>query len=326
MLHPHASMQGLNADALREAAAVRDQAIQIIKPGKLTLRPNLHGGSRSVQIDDRREVQSLKTVARYLNAPASFLATANIELAQHIVDYQLKQVKDDREIVLRNDLAVSHQPAGTMRLSGERIVSKLVDSVGEVRNATFYDLGDYVDISIVGQKIALRPKPAVDDITEGGIRCLYSEMLTRQPQIEPYVERLVCTNGMRIRSAVETFKFGTLDEFFSQFDHSVARALEIVDTTVRKQLERAAETKVERSEQAIRTIFNNNQLPARLLSPTLAALTVEEDGTAFGVLQALTRAANGARYSQRVTMQGVGAHELARLETVHCPTCWSSVH
>ena len=75
----------------------------------------------------------------------------------------------------------------------------------------------------------------------------------------------------------------------------------------------------------MRQIFESNRLNTRLLPGTLAALAIEDDGTAFGVLQAVTRAANSAGYSHRIAMQEGGALEMARLETVHCPTCWSTL-
>jgi hypothetical protein len=154
---------------------------------------------------------------------------------------------------------------------------------------------------------------------------LYSELLARPPQLEPYVERLVCLNGMICKDRLDIFKFDTMDEFLRQLEGSIGKAMQFVDTTIRAQLQKAAETKIDRSEQALRQIFDSNKLNVRLLPGAIAALAVEDDGSAFGVLQAITRAANVAGYGHRVTMQEVGAREMARLETVHCPTCWSSL-
>jgi hypothetical protein len=321
MLRPSAVYQDMNADALLSAVALRDESIA----GKKVKEIRLIGSRRSsVQIDDdNSNIQPLDIFAKFLEVPTPFLASADLGLAQHIVDYQLKKVKEDKEIVFRNNRAVGHQPAGSKRIAGLPVVETLVKAVGEVRRASLYDMGGYVDISLVGDKVTLEPK--VNDITEGGLRCLYSELLSRPPTIEPYVERLVCTNGMICAEHGETFKFETMEDFMQQVRLSVVAAMKFVDTMIRIQLEKAAQTKIDRSEQALRQIFESNRITPRLLPSAIAALTTEEDGTAFGVLQAITRTANTANYGNRALLQTVGAKEMARLETVHCPTCWSTL-
>lgn len=320
MLHPYAHHKDLTADGLREIATLRDQSIQIAKVGKITLHDM---GRETVMIDDNPVPQPIKVVAKYLNAPASFLVTADKTLAQYIVDHQLRSVKTDKELVYRGGKAIGDQPSGKLRLSGAQIVDKMIAAAGQMRRGNFYDLGNYIDVSLVGDKVTMKPK--LNDITEGGLRCLYSEIMTRPPTLEPYVERLVCLNGMICSDRISAFKFDTLEDFLQQFDVAAEKAIEYTDNAIRKQLEKAVSTKVERGEQALRTIFTNQRLNPRLLSPSLAALAVEDDGSAFGVLQAITRAANTANYSQRLLLQQTGAREMARLETVHCPTCWSSL-
>lgn len=320
MLHPYAQHKDLNADALRQVIALRDQSIQISKVKNITLSSL---NRATVMIDDNPTPQSMKVISKYLNAPAAFLASADLPLAQHIVEHQLSKVKNDREIVFREGKAVGDQPANSLRLSGAQIVDKMIAAAGQMRRGSFYDMGSYIDVSLIGDKVTMKPK--LNDITEGGLRCLYSEIMSRPPTLEPYVERLVCLNGMLIRSRIQAFQFDTMDQFLAQFDSAANNAIKYVDEAVRAQLQKAADTKVDRSEQALRTIFDNSHLNARLLSPAIAALAVEDDGSAFGVLQAITRAANTQNYSHRLLLQEVGAREMARLETVHCPTCWSSL-
>lgn len=320
MLHPYAQHKDLNADGLRQAIALRDESIKTTKIGKITLNSHYRN---TVLFDDDIMPQPIKVAANYLKAPAAFLVSADLNLARHIVDHQFNKIKNKREIVFRQGKAIGDQPTESMRISGAQIVDRLIAGVGDVRRASVFDMGNYIDITLAGDKITMKPK--VDDITEGGLRCLYSEILARPPQIEPYVERLVCTNGMVVRDRIQAFQFDTMDDFLKQFDDAIVKSIKHVDTAVRAQLQKAADTKVDRSEQAIRHIFESNRLNTRLLPGALAALTVEDDGTAFGVLQSITRAANNVDYSHRLLLQEVGAKEMARLETVHCPTCWSSL-
>ena len=320
MLRPYSEYKDLNADRLREVIAARDASISVSK----IKRVRVHESSReTVLVDDNPIPQPLKIISQYLQAPASFLASADITLSQHIIDHQLKVVKNDREIVFREGKAVGDQAAGRIRLSGSQIVDNLIEVVGDVRRASVYDLGGNVDVVLSGDRVVLEPK--VGDITDSGVRMLYSEIMERPPALEPYVERLVCLNGMTFPDRLHTFRFDSISEFLSQFKASVQAALEFVNVQVRAQLTKAANTAVEKPEQAIRTIFDNSSLTPRLLSPALAALTIEDDGTAFGVLQALTRAANSVGYTHRLQLQSNASRELARLETVHCPTCWSSL-
>ena len=320
MLHPYAQHKDLTADTLREVVALRDQSIQISKVKNIAL----HQTSReTVLIDDNPTPQSMKVISKYLKAPAAFLSSADLPLAQYIVDHQLKKVKHDSEIVFRDGRAIGDQPAGSIRLSGSQIVDKMIAAAGQMRRGNFYDLGNYIDVSLVGDKITMKPK--LDDITEGGLRCLYSEIMTRPPTLEPYVERLVCLNGMIVKDRIQAFQFDTMDQFLQQFDTAASTAIQYVDTAIRAQLQKAVDTKVERSEQALRVIFENQRLSPRMLPAALAALAVEDDGSAFGVLQAITRAANTMPYARRLSLQETGAKEMARLETVHCPTCWSTL-
>lgn len=320
MLQPFAQHKDLNADSLRQVIALRDESIKTAKIDRILLN---NVNRNTVLFNDDTQPQPLKIVADYLKAPAAFLASADFNLAQHIVDHQFNKVKEKREIVFRQGKAIGDQPTESMRISGSQIVEKMIAGVGEVRRASVYDMGNHIDVTLAGDKVTLKPK--VNDITEGGLRCLYSEILARAPTLEPYVERLVCTNGMVVKQRIQAFQFDTMDEFLKQFDDAVVSSLKYVDEAVRMQLQKAAETKVERSEQALRHIFESNRITPLLLPNAIAALTSEDDGTAFGVLQAITRSANSADYTRRVMLQQTSAKEMARLETVHCPTCWSSL-
>ena len=322
MLRPVADFQNMTADALMAAAVSRDESIKVGKVSKIKVIADSNHRD-SVLIDDMPAPQPLDVFAAYLNAPKGFLSSADPELSQHIIDHQLKKVKSEKEIVFKNSRAIGNQVAGSPHISGAQVVERLLNGVGDVRRANMYDMGSYVDITLIGDKVTMKPK--VGDITEGGLRCLYSELLARQPSIEPYVERLVCLNGMIVKERLNVFSFDTMDQFLLQLDSYIEKSMQFVDVTIRAQLQKAAETKIDRSEQAVRQIFESNRLNTRLLPGTLAALAIEDDGTAFGVLQAVTRAANSAGYSHRIAMQEVGALEMARLETVHCPTCWSTL-
>lgn len=321
MLCPVSSQKDLAIPALLELVAQRDNEIQSEKVE--SLRVFAGATENTVKLNDYPNVQSFKEIAHFLEVPDSFMKKADLPLAQHIVDHQLKKVKADKEIVLRNNKAIGSQPAGRQKLSGVQIIEKMINGVGNAVRANFYDLGSYVDVALVGEKITLEPK--LNDITHGGVRCLYSEIMARAPTIEPYVERLVCLNGMIMSDKLTTFKFESMHQFIRDLEGSVTAAMAHLDTVIRAQLLKAVETPVENGEQAIRQIFSDRNLNARLLGPTQAALTIENDGTAFGVLQAITRAANATDYSHRITLQQVGAKEAARLDKVHCPACWSSL-
>jgi hypothetical protein len=324
MLQPYATHKNIDAEALLAFAVSRDESIKTRKISQVRLTQS-SVASRSFMIDDNTTVQPLDAVAKYLGAPKSFLQTCDMNLAQHIVDHQFNKVRDKKELVFREHVAVGSRVIDSPRIYGQQIVEKLIAGVGEVRNSNFYDLGDYIDTTLAGDKVVMESKAKVGDITEGGIRCRYSELLTRAPSIEPYVERLVCTNGMIISDRLSVFDFEDMDQFIKQLEGSITKAMQFVDSSIRLQLQKANDTPVERGEQAIRHIFTERRLNPRLLSPAIAALALEDDGTAFGVLQAITRAANDMPYAHRALLQETGAKEMARLETMHCPTCWSSL-
>lgn len=266
MLRPNSTHEKISADALMAAAVARDESIYTHRTKEIRL---ISAHRQSVILDDLETVQPLDVVAEYLDAPKSFLATADVSLAQYIVDHQLRKVNDRRELVFRNNKAIGSQPFGSKRIKGEQVVEKLIDAVGDVSHANLYDMGDHVDITIVGDKVTMKPK--VGDITEGGLRCLYSELLSRNPSIEPYVERLVCLNGMICTDRLDVFKFDTIEDFLHQMDASIVKSMQFVDTAIRAQLQNAAETKIDRSEQVLRQIFDSNRMNPRLLGRAIAA-------------------------------------------------------
>src|ERR1700735_2097147 len=155
MLRPISEQRDISADALLAAVALRDQSLQSYQVSEIKLSATHR---QSVLIDDMTIPQSIEVIAGYLNAPKSFLTSADLPLAQYIVDHQFKKVKAEKELVFKNEKAIGSQPVKALRVNGLPIVEKMVKAVGEVRRAHFYDFGDYVDVTIVGDKVTMKPK------------------------------------------------------------------------------------------------------------------------------------------------------------------------
>jgi len=319
---------------------LRDEFMEVLEDRETSLRtvdlkkvevipPQDFTGHRRLRINDEifAEGNTFDLICRDLfKAPAGFLRRAPIDLSNTIVQRMFKEsdVAEKKQLVLNKDKILTAKPKEAVNQSALPVFEKVFEELPEIKTVTYRDYGMFFDVDVVSESIELQPK--LRDITNGGIRCRYSEFMFKRPTVEPYTERLGCLNGMTFPEYFNVLSFDDVESFLANVGKAVRDAKEVLNTKINDQLKKATEMKVN-GEQAIRRIFKQNRISPTLLNEALAAHVVEGDGTAYGVLQAITRTANGSNLTDRTRyrLQELGGRELEVVSAAHCPECYASL-
>jgi hypothetical protein len=313
----------MTRDQLMDKAAARDKDFKTMDLRTARIQDSSRGrgvvlNEELLAIDD-----GFNEIMTLMGAPVGFVKKTHVDLADQIVK-RLSQDAGDKEILLKGGRIIGNRPKGGGHVSSEEVCSKILKNVPDVEKVLFFDLGKSFDVQILCHSLEVKPKK--DDIVRGGLRFLYSEFMLREPEISAFSERLVCLNGMTHRESRMNFKFETYQKFMEELDMSINVCLNYFQSNVGENLKKAVEMKAP-GDQIIRQAFSRNHVNARFFDDVLAAHALENDGSAYGVLQAFTRAANVQNtYQNRSLLQEVGGIELLEVSRAHCPTCYSTLN
>jgi len=313
----------LTRDQFLEKAAVRDKEFRAIELKSAKIQDSPTG--RQIVVNDEMiaEGESFAEIASLIKAPVTFLKSTHLDLADQIVARLSKDVEDKLILIRSNKILASHPKKGPY-VPASQVCEKMVEKIPDVEKTIFFDLGKYFDAQILSHSLEIKPK--VNDVIRGGIRCLFSEFMFREPSISAFSERLVCLNGMTHTDNRVNFKYDTTERFMGELETSLKICLNFFQTTVKDNLEKATQMRAP-SDQIIRTAFNRNGINPRFYDSVLAAHALENDGTAYGVIQSFTRAANHQdNYANRVWLQEVGGTELSVAATAHCTVCYAPLN
>ncbi len=314
----------MDRDAVMMTLAAREQALRVLPKPRIRITKTGDDGRQFLVDDAPVAAASFGTVCDYLDAPSGFMRRAPLDLADKIVARMLKDPKVEGLSLVLNRTAnsiIGHCPSGQRFVPATRVFEQLFDALPDVDGIYLHETDRAVDASVVCRSLDIEPKKG--DVVRGGLQCLYSEIDAKRAGIRAYSERLVCLNGMTHREFDREFPApDSLDDFLREIGVTARACADYVRTALDAKMRRAAEFEVN-GPQAIRRIFRQQRLPAKYLDAVLAAHAVEDDGTAFGVLQAFTRAANTLRHDARARLQLAAGDELTVVERAHCPSCYS---
>lgn len=148
---------------------------------------------------------------------------------------------------------------------------------------------DRVTFGLVTERVA---EPKVGDVVNGGIWFTHSPTARKTPEISPFVNRLVCTNGMISARALSKWSWrGNLD-FLDWVDASVTTSWNALDEEFQGLHNLTEQTLNGHASSVVEDIFDRHRVPAGLRQGILDAVIDEADGTMYGIAQAFNRAAN----------------------------------
>ena len=283
-------------------------------------------------LDDRAE----KALADYLHIPPKYLANCSPEFKSTTLRYW-RDVYEDADTVfeLIGDRIVSVH--GTEMLSiPARELGSLVSRVFEPFDDVTYHQDDtrmHIDVVTSKHEIeVLNPggmpgRPAVGDITRGGVRILAYPHQNKQPSVVDYLERLVCTNGMTRteKSGLIHIKGHTVEEIISEMEAAARTVLEGLDEKLALYEATSRMTPPGSPLAFAYQLGREGNFPAAVMDRVVALVNqLPQDASVYDVNQAFTTVANyDLPYSTRMRLQALGGSLAFNAEQVthRCNTC-----
>jgi hypothetical protein len=176
--------------------------------------------------------------------------------------------------------------------------------------------------------------PGVGDITRGGIRIGQDRKNNSAPWLQPYLYRLVCTNGMEIpdQGLKVNAQGATEAEIAMLFEAEIARAVDRLEEDIHAFYDLRNTSLGNDPTGALRRAAAEQNLPLRTIGrledlvPALASDTDGREITMFDVVNLMTNQANdpemGLRSSTRRNLQRGGGN-LVNDHSERCGTCHS---
>jgi hypothetical protein len=312
----------LTRDQLLETVAQRDREFVVEKC--LDIKLTEQDRQRQFILNDQimTDSEGFKHIAKFIGAPVHFVGSTYFELANTIVERLAEDVQEDSEFLLRNSKLIGTRKRNDPHVRSQQIIDGFLKSAPQVEKTYFTDLGTTFHADLLFSDAVIEPK--VGDTIRGGVRLRYSEFMFEQPSLESFNERLICLNGMTNSASGLHFEYSSIPVLVAQMSVAVNTLINTFKEDTLNNLKKALETPVNGA-QAVRRAFKKHHIKNKYYEPVLAALGVEDDGTAYGVIQSFTRAASTMEYWDRIYLQDIGGEELEVAAKAHCPTCYGAM-
>jgi len=179
-------------------------------------------------------------LANYVGVPVAFFERIDPELQQVVLDHQVQHAEEQNvRIAYRPGSVIEVQPADRQRVDPSQLVQvamHVIDPTAPVVD-WWNDVVDFrLDVAAPeGFDRGIGGDPAVGDITRGGIRIGQDRRKNLAPWVQPYLYRLVCTNGMEVTdpSLKVEARGATVDEILVLLEGEARRAFGRVEDDIR---------------------------------------------------------------------------------------------
>lgn len=357
----------LRSNASTTLASLREtlssDGTETVEVASQEIRLNLTGDTPTIAVG-RREVpgntRAITALGAWLNVPESFLKRvhkeAGADLTQTLLSTLLERTSGSAAAVTLSDLGISdirdpgQRPVPVTRIvntaarvlgDDQSVIQRLVDEPGEFsfdvhvpfsgKRGVFGD-GQTVDIPD-----GLRDRPytahiasnkrKVGDVTAGGLRFGYDRKRNLAPWVQPWMMRLVCTNGM------ETADHGlrvdargaSVDDVLNELEQAAERAFSRVENQIRHFYDLRNQA-VENPERVIRRIGRERGIPDRSIARLLDLAPTDalpDRPTMFDIVNLVTNLANDPsvrRDGGRLLLERAGGAEVSD-HVARCAHC-----
>lgn len=320
---------------LEESLSRRNERLVEVELSQVEISDNASAltiGTTEYALDEVAEA----SLAKYMRIPPKYLAECSDEFKATTLKYwrdHFSQVKTVFEVV--DDSIVSvHGPDLLSIPIGQigSLVGRVFQPDDEV---TYHSDGSllHLDVVTMGHEVeVLNPggmpgRPAVGDITRGGVRILTYPHQTKPPAVLDYLERLVCTNGMTRteKSGQINIKGQNMEEVLLEMEAAAQAVLGGLDEKLAKYAETAL-TPTPGSPLAFAyQLGREGNFPPAVMHRVVALVNqLPPDASVYDVNQAFTTVANyDLPYSMRMRLQALGGTLAFNAEQVcaRCDTC-----
>lgn len=269
---------------------------------------------RTYDLTPRAESQLLQD----LGVPVVFFRSlpANIQFA--VANWKVQNSNYERESLLRTvrgNTVRAFLSTKYAALDDIDIIPMVADIIGDenviVENVDFHDDATHLRITFPGQLTELKK----GDIVRTGIHITNSEVGLRAVHVDALVHRLVCTNGLvRAESNGKTTirHFGKSDRLKDDIARAITDAKDNTRHLVR-QFKDSINQRLTDPRQFLKDHAKDMTLTKEQLNAALDAFSFDPDDSLFGVVNAVTRAAQDeGTFEGRYQMERVGSQMLQR--------------
>lgn len=287
----------------------------------------------------------LKSMASFLKIPAKFLVSLDPDEQQSLLKSRAERSdRQDCTVYYREGGIQEVRKAGETRLRPHRLLEAAMKTFpGESPIVEHWNNQDDLRVDIIFPEgfergIGGDPQapgiPGVGDITRGGVRIGQDRKMNTAPWIQPYLYRLVCTNGMELPDeGIKIEARGAQEnEIEALFEAEIARAVDRLEADIQAFYDLRNTTLGTDPTGALHRAATEQRLPLRTIGrmeDLVPALTDETNGgeiTMFDIVNLMTNQANDPRLtsnrSGRRNLQRAGG-TLVNDHTERCGTCHS---
>lgn len=245
------------------------------------------------------------------------------EFEEHVLSTLLRRVAAAPLLVTISPAGVHDvRDVGQLLIERESLVEVAIEVLGEgapvqrlVNTSAAFAFDACVPVDegrgvVVGQA----PEGAqVGDVTAGGLRIEMDRKRNLAPSAQPWVYRLVCTNGMgMIDPGLKIDARGaSVEQVLADFRFSAERAFSRVEEQIGHFYE-LRDRRIDNPERVLRSVARENGVPTRTLTHLLdlaASADMPDEPTLFDVVNLITNYANDPsvrRDGARVLLENVG--------------------
>jgi len=260
-----------------------------------------------------------KTLAKHFEIPYTYLKSCPTTFRARTLQFWRDEYADHDVVVetIGTNIVSVHSPEvlNISAYSLAKVISRVFDPTDKVN---LYRPADQLQFDIISERHVvdvpnpdgIKFRPEVGDITHGGLRLLVHPHTNKQPSLVPYLERLVCTNGMCTDEKMGriAIKGNTVDEILAEVEEAANRAMRGLDAA----LERYALTAhmpVPGTLQAFAyQLGKERKLSKGVMDEVMILINqLPDNATVYDVNQAFTAVANlDVGHAARVSLQTLG--------------------
>lgn len=250
----------------------------------------------------------ISALGNWLEVPSKFLMRLESDMQENLLTHLLTRHPATGNLVYNEDgLKVVRDPNAKF-IDPRRVVEKVINVLDPTAPVIDWRSGtdEFALDAIVpeGFDRGVGGDPSVGDITRGGVRVGMDIKHGLSPWVQPYLYRLICTNGMETTDAglkVDA-RGASVEEVLAEFEAAADRAFRRVEEDMAS-FYRLREERVNNPERTLIRMAEERGLPARTvvtLAERVPSIT-DDDGTTtmFELVNLVTNAANDPRIRNR---------------------------
>lgn len=326
----------LIADLKDHLATVRERSLDTTL-GDLVVDED----ARFIQMPDgetfQLDEQAERSLSQYLGISKTYLAKCPPELKSHNLNYWLQRRGHAAAVIeAANEHWVTIHKPGLLILPLNRVADVVTDIldpsyeiVSLIRNDTRFQLDVATNHQVeVAPDDRIEDRKSVGDITRGGIRITSNPSEVEAPQVQTYLHRLVCTNGLVSSEAEGTIRLKghTIDDIFIEMEAACRRVLGDLDTKLAEYASLATQFPPGSPVRFAYQIGRERGLTKKVMDRIMERVNIlPDDATIYDVLQVFTELANSGtvNYATMLKLQGIGGELAFETEAIthRCGTC-----